>query len=131
MYIQKQSPFWWTRNLSTTIYFLRELTGVFITLYVIYFLSSAFYAVMTQQSANKAVIQAMTFTQTTSFVVISWIGLIAAIFHTITWLWVTVKIAPVPLKKPVAVTAFVALLGVWIVVSYFLLQFLYITRQLA
>ena len=119
-YTQKTSSFWWTRNPATVIYFLRELTGTFIALYVIYFLSLSFYAAMTKMPP--------TFLNSISFHVVSWTGLVAAIFHTLTWLWVTIKIAPVTLKKPVAVAAFIILLGIWIGLSYFLLKFLYVAR---
>lgn len=106
-YDQRQSPFWWTRNPASTVYFVRELTGFFIVLYCFLFISTID-------------------VDSTLFAVVSWICLVAAVFHTITWLWVTVKIAPVPLPKPVQIFGFAFLIAVWLGLSYFLLKFLYV-----
>ncbi|MEK7524414.1 MAG: hypothetical protein AAB588_05300 [Patescibacteria group bacterium] len=111
---QKQSPFWWTRNPQTVVYFLRELTGVFIALYVMIFLTLA----MTDATLN--------FSRGIFFKTISWIGLIAAVIHTLTWFWVTVKITPVLLPKWMQLFLFLLLVVAWLIGSYFLLIFLYV-----
>ena len=74
MHSESPSPHWWTRNIRTTIYFIRELTGPVIAFYFLYFLIAA-----TFDTSLK-------FTNAAAFHVISWIGLTAAVFHTITWL---------------------------------------------
>lgn len=113
MFFPKISRTWWTKNPRYTIYFLRELTGVVIALYVMYFLIyELFY-------------EYRTFSQNAVSQIVSWISLAAAVFHTITWFWVTVKISPVQLKKHIQIATFIGLLAVWIAASYFLLQFFY------
>ncbi len=110
---QRTSSFWWTRNPRTVIYFLRELTGTFIALYCITFLAAAL------QDPTLA------FVATTWFAVVSWIGLAASVFHTITWLAVTVTISPIPLPKFAQRIAFIGLIAAWLAASYFLLTYLY------
>src|SRR3989338_9616715 len=96
---QRTSSFWWTRNFRTVIYFLRELTGTFIALYCMAFLIAAL------QDHTLA------FVHTTCFAIASWIGLAAAVFHTVTWLSVMVTISPIPLPKFVQYIAAVALIS--------------------
>ena len=95
------------------LYFLRELTGVFIAGWAIYFLTSAIFD------------PTLTFLTTKIFRIVSFVGLAAAVFHTITWLWVTVQLAPVPLKKSTQILLFIILTHVWLGISYVLLKFLY------
>lgn len=113
MYEQKTSPLWWTANIRYFIYFLREFTGVLIAFYTVFFLAKA------------AFDPELTFVKNPSFQIVSWIGLAAAVFHTTTWFWVTVKISPIPLKKPMQTLAFIALIALWVVLSYFLLNLFY------
>jgi fumarate reductase subunit C len=114
-YEQKLSHFWWTGNIRYLIYFLREFTGVLIALYTIFFLAQAIFD------------PTLSFVKEYSFRIVSWIGLAAAIFHTITWFWVTVKISPIPLKKPLQVFFFLILIILWLTFSYFLLHFFYVS----
>lgn len=113
MFFPKVSRFWWTQNWRYTVYFLREFTGVVIALSMMYFLAYGFFY------------EYRTFAQNALSQIVNWIGLAAALFHTITWFLVTVKISPVPLKKHLKMGVFVGLLGIWIFVSYFLLHFFY------
>lgn len=110
---QKPSPFWWTQNPKTVVYFFRELTGIFIALYVMIFLGLA----VTDATLN--------FLRGSFFKTVSWAGLAAAILHTLTWFWVTVKITPVPLPKWAQVLLFLVLIATWLIASYFLLIFFY------
>ena len=112
MFIQKQSKFWWTQNIRYFIYFVRESTGIFIAFYVIYFLVSA---LLHSTDWND-------FLPTKSFRIVSVIGLTAAVFHTITWLAVTVRISPIPLKKIASIAAFFALIAIWFVISLVLIN---------
>lgn len=116
-YEQKQSAFWWTRDIRTTVYFIRELTGVFIAFYVMYFIAYGFFD------------SYRTFATHTASNVISWISLGAALIHTVTWFWVTVKISPVPLSKILQMLAFLGLIAAWIGVSYYLFSFFYVCHS--
>lgn len=118
MYEQKQSPFWWTRNPATIIYFLRELTGLFLSGALIYFIVRA------------CLNQNLWFLHSTSSRVVSMVGLIAALIHTITWLWVTVQVTPFDLKKSVQVGGFIVLMTIWLGISYFIFKFLYLSQSL-
>ena len=108
------SPLWWTKNPRYLIYFLRELTGPVIALYALWFLGGA----MADQT--------LAFTHGTSFRFMSGVGLFASIFHTLTWFWVTVKIAPVPLPRALQMLGFLGLIAVWLGASFFLLHFFYV-----
>lgn len=110
---QKLSSFWWTSNMRYLLYFLREFTGVIIAFYAIFFLAKAMFD------------PSLGFVRSLGFQVISWIGLIAAIFHSVTWFWVTVKISPIPLKKPLQIFLFIILIIFWLALSYFFLNFFY------
>lgn len=112
--VQRTSPFWWTRNLASIIYFLRELTGVFIALYVMIFVGAS--AILGPESG---------FIDGQWFSIVSLVGLCAAIFHSVTWMWVSVKIFPIPLPKFLQIILFVLLLFITAVISYFLLGFFY------
>lgn len=96
-----------------TIYFLRELTGVFIAGWTIYFLTLAIFD------------PALAFIATQTFRIASAAALLAAIFHTITWFWVTVQLSPIPLKKSAQIAFFFGLIVIWLGVSYFLINFFY------
>ncbi len=95
------------------IYFLRELTGVFIAGWTLYFLTSAIFD------------PGLAFLNTKTFKGITVICLAAAIFHTITWLWVTVQVTPFQVKKSVQRMLFVFLITAWLGASYLLINFLY------
>lgn len=108
MYAQKISRFWWLSNSRYTIYFLRELTGVIIAVSVILFIISFFL------SAPQ---------------VFRWfvpVAFVAALFHTLTWFWVTIKISPLPALRLIRLMAFFSIAALWLFVSYFLLKFLYV-----
>lgn len=119
MYSHPQSPLWFTRNIRYFVYFVRELTGVFIAFYVIYFL---ILALRHPADWND-------FLPSPAFRILSGITLAAAIFHTVTWLFVSVKIAPLPQNKAVRIAAFIFLICVWLVLSFILIQedYLYFT----
>ena len=108
MYNQKLSAFWWTRNHRYLIYFLRELTGLFIAFYTIFFLIAAIKDPTLQFLMER----------TSAFRTISWLGLAAAVFHTVTWLFVSVRISTIPLKKATATGLFLLLILAWLALSY-------------
>ena len=114
MHQPKISRLWWLGNIRYFIYFLREFTGALIAFYAIFFL------------AETMLDPALTFVKELRFKVVSWIGLSAAVFHTITWFWVTVKISPIPLKKPAQIFLFIIFVTLWLLLSYFLLNFFYV-----
>lgn len=106
----RPSAWWWLHDRNTVIYFFRELTGVGIALYGILFILMWFFNALNSKL----------------FEVITWIGLVSAVFHSLTWLGVTLKITPFDLPRWVERVGFLGLLLVWGVVSYFLLHFFYV-----
>ena len=76
----KLSPFWWTRNSRYFIYFLRELSGPVLALYAVIFIIWWIFD------------PAMIFTFNGAFQVLSWVALVFALIHALTWFWVTSKI---------------------------------------
>ncbi len=111
---KKQSAFWWTRSPETIIYFVRELTGVFISIFVVIF-------AVTSSTHNFRWMVAQ-----------AWFGplaiatLVASLIHTTTWLWVSTKITPFDLKLPARIALFTVLLVAFGAASYFLYTYLYV-----
>lgn len=112
---QRPSAFWWTRNIATVIYFMRELTGVFIAAYLIYFLGITEFTKLTLAQLQI----------TLHFKIMSVIGFAAACVHTITWLWVSTKVTPRPLPRSMQIGMFILLLAFAVGTSYTLLIYLY------
>ncbi|MEK9132334.1 MAG: hypothetical protein AAB606_01315 [Patescibacteria group bacterium] len=110
-YFPKISPLWWTQNIRYLVYFLRELTGVFIAFYIISFLVLAF------NDPHLA------FTLTPFFKIVSVIGLMAAVFHSLTWLWVMPRL--IADKLIMRILLYVLLLGITVTVSLLLLKNFY------
>lgn len=115
-YEQKLSKFWWLRNANSFAYFVRELTGLFIVFYIIYFLVSAF----VEDSSNS-----FDFLRTSGFKIVSAIGFAAAVIHTLTWLWVMTNFIRKEIKKWQQILLFFLLIGLWIAVSFILLTVFY------
>ena len=114
----KFSPLWWTRNLRYFIYFLRESTGVFIALYLLVYVGKLTHT----WSDPGPISQSILWNVSTKLLPwLSPIALAAAIFHTITWFWVTVKISPIPLPRWLQIIGFLGLISAWLTISYFLL----------
>lgn len=110
MFSQKTASGWFLKNPRYFIYFLREFTGVIISLY---FLAQLF---------GTASWWTLNFTAALTPLVFA-----AAILHSITWFWVTTKIMPLPDKLPLRIAAFIGLLGAWAAASYLIFYFFYET----
>ena len=110
---QKQSGFWWTRNLNTVIYFFRELTGFIIAGYFAFFILKA--------SADPK----MAFIKTGLFINLSIVAFFAAVLHSITWLWVMSQLPPIR-NKIIKTIFFALLIGLWAFVSNIILNIFYI-----
>lgn len=110
-YFPKISPLWWTQNIRYLVYFLRELTGIFIAFYVISFLVLAIFD------------PDLVFTLRPFFKITSVIGLIAAIFHSLTWLWVMPRL--IADKLMVRIMLYALLLGITVAASLLLLKNFY------
>lgn len=91
---------WFLKNPRYFIYFLREFTGVIISLY---FLAQLF--------GTTTALTPLVFA--------------AAMLHSLTWFWVTTKIMPLPDKFAVRIAAFIGLLGAWAAASYLIFYFFY------
>jgi fumarate reductase subunit C len=119
MYKQPLSSFWWFANIRYFVYFLRELTGPVIAFYVIYFLVSWLFDVT------------LNFVGTELFNILTWITLVFAIIHTVTWLFVTGKLMqPSSSHVSSSLTFFICFLMIfiWLAVScYILLPIFYVT----
>lgn len=100
MFYQKLSLFWWLGNIRYFVYFLRELSGVIIVF-----------------SLPLIALGIAMFLLPIAFA--------AAIFHTITWFWVTIRISPLRSSKILHVIGFLVLIGATTALSYFLLPIFY------
>ncbi len=113
LYNQKQSPLWFMRNHRTMLYFLRELTGVVIAAYFVYFSYSWW---------NDAALQ---FVHSEPFYTLSFITFGASLIHTVTWLWVTTQVTPMPLPKNIQQILFFVLIGTALGLSFALYYLFY------
>lgn len=114
MYHPTLPNFWFLQNRRYALYMLRELTGVIIAAYFLY-------SLFIIGGPNRL------FTQIT---------LAASVFHTLTWLWVSIKISLTEtqnfitrfLKIPqilLALAAYILLISLWFVISLLLLNYFY------
>ena len=110
---QKQSAFWWTRNLRYFSYFVRELSGVAIAFYVMYFLSSIYF------NAGQGLFGIRLHR------IFTWIAFGAAIIHALTWFWVMAKLAPIKPSRAGQMLLFFAIIGGVAAASYFQFIFFY------
>jgi len=123
---QKPGASWWTKNPRTTLYMIRELSCVPIafatlTLATVVILPVLAYSIFNSPPLLNA---ANNFTQSDIFKVIMIIGLVGAVVHTLTWLSVMPQILPVKLPKPAQYIAYLIFLGIWLGLSFFILQFI-------
>lgn len=109
--LQKLSPLWWTRNPRYTIYFLREVTGPLIAFFILYFLIAGLFD------------PTLSFMKDAAFKAASWIGLGAALIHTLTWFWVTARL--ISQRRTYKILFFTFLLVLWVGVSSAFLYFFY------
>lgn len=113
------------------IYFLREFSGVVIAAYVFYvlFLMTLIKLTPAEPAENSYYIES--FFSFRSFETVSWVVLAFALFHMLTWLYVSAKIAPrriggVNLSRVSVLVKFGGLFLAWLIVSYLLLTYFYV-----
>ena len=109
----KPSATWWSHDRTGWIYFARESTGLFIGIYGVFFLGAWWMD------------RTGTFTEEVWFKGLSLIALVAAIFHSLTWFEISLKVTPFDIPRWLEHLGFIILLAVWILLSYGLVSFLY------
>lgn len=113
LFYPTQSPLWFVRNHRTLLYFFRELTGVVIAIYCVYF------------AANWYLDASLSFIQTSTFWGLSLATFIASLLHSITWFWVTTQVTPQPLPKWAELILFFVLCGVALGLTFVLFYLFY------
>lgn len=106
-------PVRFTDNVRYAIYFLRELTGPIIALYIIFFVIASFFD------------PARSFISRSPFKIISIAAFVASIIHTVTWLRASVKITPFNLSTTMQMALFLLLIASWIAASLYVLPCFY------
>lgn len=106
-------PTWWANDRTGWVYFFRECTGVLIALYMVIFIIAWW-----QEPGGQFVGELW-------FKVVSAVGLVGAIFHSLTWFAVSVKVTPLDLPKWMERVGFLAMILVGLGISYGLGLFLY------
>lgn len=109
----KPKPTWWAQDGTGWLYFLREFTGVLIALYMVTFIVAWW-----QEPGGQFVGEFW-------FKVVSEVGLAGAVFHSLTWFAVSLKVTPFDLPKWVERVGFLAMIILWLGISYGLWAFLY------
>ena len=92
---------------------MRELTGVGIAIYMTVFVVMYF--------LNRS----GEFVAGGWFYYLSWMGFLSAMFHSVTWFGVTMKVTPFDLPKWVEKLGFISILLIWGGVSYVLMSTFY------
>lgn len=94
---QKPGHFWWTKNHRYTLYIIREFSAVLILIGLISIIANI---IWNNVEGTKVMYHSALDT------VGAGIGLIGAVIHSLTWLWVMPKISPFPLPKTVQVISY-------------------------
>ncbi|PIQ77099.1 hypothetical protein COV82_06260 [Candidatus Peregrinibacteria bacterium CG11_big_fil_rev_8_21_14_0_20_46_8] len=108
MYKQDRDFWWFTKRPGYMLYMLREGTGILMLLYIV----EVIYHGLTKTPFHPAEL---------------WLGLIGALGHTLSWLWLSVLMPPLELKLWQKTGIFALFIGAWLVLSYFLLTYVYIS----
>ncbi len=124
LYYPKMPATWWLRNLNYFLFMLRELSSVFIAIFLVVFLMQI-YQLSRGPAAYIAFVQRLA---SPGWIIFHVVALLFALYHSYTWFGLTSKVQvvrfggrPVP---PAAVTA--TNFGVWVVLSLaILLVFLF------
>jgi fumarate reductase subunit C len=86
-YVRPISPMWWTTRKSYVLFMIRELTSVFVAIYVVLFLVMI-HRVSQGPEAYGAFLEGL---RTPGAVLFHIVALAFALFHTITWFNLTPK----------------------------------------
>lgn len=98
---QKPGHFWWTKNHRYTLYIIREFSAVLILIGLISIIVNV---VDNKIEGTKVMFMSPLDT------ILGFIGLLGAIIHSLTWLWVMPKISPIPLPKTVQIISYFILI---------------------
>lgn len=120
---QKLPSLWFTQNIRYFVYFLREFTGILIAIWVIN-LILAFFVMNIEGGRNvfsnfrleDKLFYTLRYT--------NYIGFFAAIFHSLTWLYVMTKLSPIPLKGISQKLAYAVLIIIWLSLSYITYEYI-------
>lgn len=119
LYYPKMSATWWLRKPSYFLFMLRELSSVFIAIFLIVFLTQIYqltqgpepYVAFSQKLSSPG------------WVIFHVVALLFAIYHSITWFQSTAVVLPLRLGgreiAPAVITAFN--IGAWIAISLVIL----------
>lgn len=120
---QKLHRLWFTQNIRYLVYFLREFTGILIAIWVIHLILANFASVAFQTRGNNFIYPTIASRLFHALKYTNPIAFYAAIFHSLTWLYVMTKLSPIPLKGIWKIIAYTTLIAVWLVLSYFIWKF--------
>jgi fumarate reductase subunit C len=112
---QHWEPLWWTKKPAYIAFFVREISGLLIAIYILYlFIVSAYPSYLQTPEILKNIATP-----------IQIIGLIGALIHTLTWLGVMPKILPLTLTEKQEKTATILIFAFWLIFSFFLFKLIY------
>jgi len=113
---RKQSIFWWTKNRRYIAYFFRELTGLFIFTYALFFVYQL-YQLHFNEVIYSTYISKMT---TPTFVILNVVFLLFSVYHSLTWFQLTAKVLPLKIQNKPIDTKIIGLasLALWGIFSY-------------
>lgn len=117
--VQKQERFWWTKKSSYLLYFIRELSGLLIAVYV---LASIMILAGIKLGQNGSAFSHFleSFNSSTFYLIIQYAGLIGALIHSITWLLIMPTISPIELSRKQQIIGAIILFAMAISFSYIL-----------
>lgn len=122
---QKLPRLWFTQNIRYFVYFLREFTGILIAIWVINLILANFASVAFQARGNHIIYPTLADHLYGALKYTNQIGFYAAIFHSLTWLYVMTKLSPIPLKGVWQKITYAVLILIWLSLSYFIFKILY------
>ncbi len=115
VYYPKMAATWWLKNPKYFLFMLRELSSVFIAIFLVVFLIQI-YQLAKGPEAYGAFLEKL---RSPGWIVFHGVALLFALYHSFTWFDLTSKVQVVRLGKrrvpPRVVTA--ASIGVWVILS--------------
>ncbi len=115
VYHPKMAPTWWLKNPRYFLFMMRELTSVFIAIFLVVFLIQIFKL----SQGPEAYASFLEKLRSPGWIAFHVVALLFALYHSFTWFDLTSKVQIVQLGKrrmpPRLVTA--ASIGVWVILS--------------
>ena len=116
-FVQEQERFWWTKKTSYFTYFVREMSGALIALYVLTAIGHEAFSILLADNLQLAA-NLNDFRHSFPYYAIQYSGLAGELIHSISWLIIMPSISPFELSKKQQIAGIVILIASAAAFSY-------------